>query len=304
MNNFQTLNWIGIIDNTFSVYRKYLRLFIAIALIFSIVMWIKGYLSQYFWENNIYDWLSYIIGELLYEWMLGVLVVAATQAYFNKQITIKKAFIQFIQVYPRYLTTQLIYIVPSMLPSVAGEILTEVPIVSLTVYIIAYVLIYLVCIYFLTTWRLYPPAIIVEGNIESSMKLKPLRRSNKLVKNSWWRIFGTLFALKTLLRAIRLVCVVSAVLIIGACGFIENTLEVAEYAIRSETGLFWGYTFPSIKFTTRTLLWGLKIATGIITEPIFASGITLIYFNQQIHREAFDSEMTALQDDTLRPQPK
>ncbi len=281
-------NWIGIIDNAFAVYRKQIRLFIAIALIYSIVIWIKGYLSRYYWDKNIYDWLSYIIGELLHEWTLGVLVVAAAQAYFNKQITPKNAFIQVAHVYPRYLTSQLIYIVPSMLPSVAGEILTELPIVSLTVYIIAYVLIYLVCIYFLTTWRLYPPVIIVEGNIESPMKIKPLRRSNKLVKNAWWRIFGTFFALKTLLRAIRLVCVVSAVLIIGACGFIENTLIVAEYAIRSETGLFWGYTFPSIKFTTRTLLWGLKTATGIITEPIFAIGITLIYFNQKNKQESQD----------------
>ena len=151
---------------------------------------------------------------------------------------------------------------------------------------------------------MYPPAIVFEDSVNHSMELKPLSRSKALIKNSWWRIFGTFFALKTLLRAIRLVCVVSAVLIIGACGFMENTLKVAEYAIRSETGLFYGYTFPSIKFTTRTLLWGLKTATGIITEPIFAIGITLIYFNQRIRREGSDSEMTALQDDTLCPQPK
>ena len=222
----QPMNWIDIIDNAFSVYRKQLRLFIAIALIFSIVVWLKGYLSQYFWENTTYDWLSYIIGELLHEWTLGVLVVAATQVYFNKQITIKNAFIQFTQIYPRYLTTQFIYLIPSILPSIAGEILTEVPIVSLTVYIIAYGLIYLVCIYFLTTWRLYPPAIVFEGSVESPTKIEPLSRSKELIKNSWWRIFGTLFALKTLLRTIRLICVVSAVLIIGTFGLLEkeNTL--------------------------------------------------------------------------------
>ncbi len=292
----QPMNWIDIIDNAFSVYRKQLRLFITIALIFSIVVWLKGYLSQYFWENTTYDWLSYIIGELLHEWTLGVLVVAATQVYFNKQITIKNAFIQFTQIYPRYLTTQFIYLIPSILPSIAGEILTEVPIVSLTVYIIAYGLIYLVCIYFLTTWRLYPPAIVFEGSVESPTKIEPLSRSKELIKNSWWRIFGTLFALKTLLRTIRLICVVSAVLIIGTFGLLEkeNTLKVAEYVIRSETGLFWGYTFPSINSTTHIILWGLKTATGILTKPIFTIGITLIYFNQRVRREEFDSEMTAL----------
>ena len=212
--------------------------------------------------------------------MLGVLIVAATQVYFNKQITTKNAFIQFTKVYPRYLTTQLIYIVPSMLPSVAGEIMTEVAIIPVSAYIIAYVLIYLICIYFLTTWRLYPPAIVVEGSVESPKKIEPLSRSKKLIKNSWWRIFGTIFALKTLLRAIRLICVVSAVLIIGACGIMENTLKIAEYAIRSETGLYWGYTFPSIKPATHAILWGLKTATRILTNPIFAIGITLIYFNQ------------------------
>jgi len=52
-----------------------------------------------------------------------------------------------------------------------------------------------------------------------------------------------------------------------------NTLKAAEYAIR---------------------LWGLKTATGILTRPIFAIGITLIYFNQCIRREGSDSEMAAL----------
>lgn len=297
------MNWIEIIDNAFSVYRKHLRVFITIALIFSIVIWLKGYLSQYLWKNNVYGWLSEIISDLLYEWTLGVLIIAATQVYFNKQITSKNALIQLTQVYPRYLAAPFIYIVPSILPSIALDIMVELPIISLTAYIITYLLIYLVCTYFLTTWRLYPPAIVVEGGVESPMKLKPISRSKVLVKNSWWRIFGTLFALKTLLRFIRAICVVSAVLIIGACGLLgkENTLKVVEYAIRSEVRLYWGYTFSSFKPTTYTILWILNTATGILTKPILAIGITSIYFNQRVQREGFDIKMIASQDDTLHP---
>ena len=286
-NNNQILNWTGIIDNTFSVYRKQLRLYITIALIYSIVNWLKGYFLQYLWQNNDYDWISEIISELLYEWGIGFLVIAATHDYLKKQITTKNAFIQLTQIYPRYLTTQLIYLIPSIIPSITGGILIELPFVSYTAHITAFLLIYLACTYFITTWRLYPPAIVVEGSVESSIKLKPLGRSTELFKNSWWRIFGTLIAIKTLLRAICIICVVSIVLILGTFGLLgrENTQTIAEYAFRYAAGFYWGYTFPAVMFRTRMIMWILYSATGIITIPIFAIGITLIYFNQRQKQE-------------------
>ncbi|WP_406861244.1 glycerophosphoryl diester phosphodiesterase membrane domain-containing protein [Streptomyces sp. HUAS MG47] len=123
-------------------------------------------------------------------------------------------------------------------------------------------------------FSLASPALMLErrGVIES------LKRSAKLVKGSWWRIFGItiLVAILTWLitMLISLPFGLAALLFDG--DFIGSIMrgETPEYS------------------------WGFLIVTGIgavigaaITYPISASVVVLLYVDQRIRREALDIEL-------------
>lgn len=173
-------------------------------------------------------------------------------------------------------------------------LIKAIPYLSSVIIISLFLLTRIVCTYFIITWLLYIPIIVVEGG----MKPKPLSRSRDLIRKTWWRVFGTIFILKILLRAITLIFVVSFVLLLSSLGLMGDTplLKIVEYVLRFDIG-FLGSDPPL--FDTKSIFYiilvSLYAVIGILTKPLYAITITLMYFNQRIRREGFDIEMTALQ---------
>ncbi|MFD3542829.1 glycerophosphoryl diester phosphodiesterase membrane domain-containing protein [Streptomyces sp. NPDC058662] len=124
-----------------------------------------------------------------------------------------------------------------------------------------------------TLFSLASPALM----LEKSGVFKAFSRSAKLVKGSWWRIFGI-----TVLTAI-MAAIISAII----------------YYPLSLIGLFgFGGGLDALQDGTATTAWGTLIFSAIgliIAQTIvtpFQSGVTvLLYVDQRIRREALDLEL-------------
>lgn len=291
--NLRIMNWMEIIDNVFHLYRKHVLLFIGISIIYFIVDSVENKLFHFLWENNPYRLIEELIGYLLSELAIVVFVVAASEIYFDRHITIRDTFQRFINISPRYLFSVFIYLIPLSIPLLIQDIMfAGIRYFSVVTVISLFLLTQIVRTYFLITWQLYAPVIVVEGG----MKPKPLSRSRELIRKSWWRVFGTIFTLNILLRAIRIIFVVSFVLLLGSFGLMGDTpvLEIVEYVLRSSIGFFSGKPPPFESGSTSFLiLMSLYSVIGVLVKPLHAITITLIYFNQRVKREGFDIEMIA-----------
>jgi hypothetical protein len=131
-----------------------------------------------------------------------------------------------------------------------------------------------VVLWLMIRFALASPALMLErqGVIAS------LRRSAKLVRGAWWRIFGLL--------ALTLVITILVSLIIGVpFGLIASAAD--------------GDTFGSLMSgTVPDYGWAYLIITGVgaviassITYPINAGVTVLLYVDQRIRREALDLEL-------------
>lgn len=299
--NLRTMNWIEIIDNVFHLYRRHFLLFIGISVIYFIVGSVEDKLFDFLWKNNPYGLIEELISYLLSELVIVVFVVAASEIYFQRHITIRDTFQRFINISPRYLVNVFIYLIPLSILSLIQDIMfAGIRYFSVVTLISLVLLTQIVRTYFLITWQLYAPVIVVEG----SMKPKPMRRSRDLIRKAWWRVFGTIFTLKILLRAIRIIFVVSFVLLLGSFGLMGDApvLKIAEYVLRSSIGFLSGKPPPfEVGSTSYIILISLYSVIGVLIKPLHAIAITLIYFNQRVKREGFDIEMKISQHDAPRP---
>ena len=296
--NLRTMNWIEIIDKAFHLYRNYFRLFIAIALIYFTVDLLHNKLFQLLWENNPYGLVERLISDLISELTIGVLVIATSEIYFQRQITIINTFQRFINIYPRYILSLFIFLIPLLLPLFIVYIMAEVRFITITLFTTVSVLIYIVTFYFRIKWCLYAPSIVVEG----SQNIKPIRRSCELIRKAWWRVCGTILTLSILLRAISLIFVVSFVLLLGSFGLMGEAplLDILEYVLRSNVGFYSGDPPPfDSKSTPYAILMTWYTVIEVLTKPLYAITITLIYFNQRVRREGFDIEMAASRSEAL-----
>ncbi|RKU36333.1 hypothetical protein C6496_13835 [Candidatus Poribacteria bacterium] len=298
--NLRIMNWMEIIDNVFHLYRKHFLLFIGISIIYFIVDSVEDKLFKLLWKNNPYGLIEELISYLLSELVIVVFVVAASEIYFQRHITIRDTFQRFVNISPRYLVNVFIYLIPLSILLLIGEIVSAgIRYFSMVILISLLLLTQIVRTYFLIIWQLYAPVIVVEG----SMKPKPMRRSRALIRKSWWRVFGTIFTLKILLRAIRIIFVVSFVLLLGMFGLMGDApvWDIVEYVLRSSIGFLSGKPPPfQSGSTSYIILMSLYSVIGILIKPLHAIAITLIYFNQRVKREGFDIEMKISQDDVLR----
>ena len=172
--NLRIMNWIEIIDNAFHLYRKQFLLFIGISLIFFIVGSVEDKLLDFVWKNNPYRLVEKLISYLLTELVTVIFVIATSEIYFQRHITLKDTFQHFKNIHPRYLFSVFIYLIPSALPSFLIIVMVAtVSFFSSTIILSLYLLIFIVCTYFQITWQMYAPVIVVEGRT----KTKPLSRS-------------------------------------------------------------------------------------------------------------------------------
>ncbi|MFI9625018.1 glycerophosphoryl diester phosphodiesterase membrane domain-containing protein [Streptomyces sp. NPDC052042] len=133
---------------------------------------------------------------------------------------------------------------------------------------------FVVALWLMVRFSLAPPALMLERqSITASM-----RRSAKLVKNTWWRIFGVL-ALSWLL--IIVVAVVIAIPFTLIALIVEGS---GADSLLADGSMYSSWPFLIIS--------GIgQVITTTITYPLSAGVMALLYIDQRIRREALDLEL-------------
>ncbi|MEU6661093.1 hypothetical protein [Streptomyces sp. NPDC046821] len=146
-------------------------------------------------------------------------------------------------------------------------------------------------IWLMIRFSLASPALM----LEKQSILKSMRRSAKLVRGSWWRVFGIQLLAGIIAGVVSSIIIIPFTVIASALSGegVSNLLDGS--AVNP------GWTF--------LIVTGIGSVIGsMITFPVTAGVTVLLYIDQRIRREALDLELgraAGLQDsgDTARPTP-
>ncbi|MDH2392957.1 hypothetical protein QCN29_30095 [Streptomyces sp. HNM0663] len=131
-----------------------------------------------------------------------------------------------------------------------------------------------VILWLVVRFALASPALMLErqGVIPS------LRRSAKLVRGTWWRVFGILLLTMALLFVISLIIIVPFVVI----ALMADSNGFGDLLNGSDPQFGWAYL----------IITGIgSVIASAITYPISAGVTVLLYIDQRIRREALDLEL-------------
>ena len=283
MPTFQPMGLGGILDATLSLYRDNFGLFLGIASAYfilialqeAVVVWLLGISGTPSLYNFISD-MDRASDTLIAMLIMGVSVVACSESYFGRRVTIQIALQRFRFLFWEYLGVSLIYSIPYVIWTLVsfGE--------SGQARLLRIALLSLLSIY-LVSWVLYGPVILNEAFTGR----QALKRSKLLVRGTWERVFG-------IVLAIGLFCMTLTYILGAALAAVLALFGVVRDGSLMETiGSVFGMKYVTVRPTSAILLVMYLIYLGAetFTLPIYAIGVTLLYFDLRIRKEGFDIEM-------------
>ena len=270
----QPMGFTDILDTIFSLYRNHFRLIFGICVVYFVLtlgLNLLTGISTFYFSNSglgvmaiavpvIASWITILISLF----SIGALLFAGAQSYLGRQITAGTAFRQIARRFWSYLGSNILYML------VIG--LLAITIIGLPF-----------AIYFAARWGFYSQAVLVEETSATNA----LRRSSELVKGTWWRVFGILFAIFLLAFMIQTILQFSLLFLFGltqAIGGEEGLLKMFQQLFVPELTTWDGLVNYIIQSFTNGVVNSLMLPVGII-------GSTLLYFDQRIRKEGFDIEM-------------
>lgn len=272
--SLQPMGFTDILDTIFSLYRNHFRLIFGICIVYFVFMLGLNLflgISTFYFSNSglrgiaigipiIASWITILISLF----SIGALLFAGAQSYLGNQITAGTAFRQIARRFWSYLGSNILYIL-------------IVGLLTITIIGIPF------AIYFAVRWGFYAQAVL----IEQTSATNALRRSSELVKGTWWRVFGILFAIFLLAFMIQTILQFSLLFGFGLTQVIggeEGLLKMFQRLFVPELTTWEGLVNYIIQSFINYVVTSLMLPVGII-------GSTLLYFDQRIRKEGFDIEM-------------
>ena len=210
-----------ILDTTFSLYRKHFGLFLGIVSIYffaSLVEYsLKGLVSDFDVQRLITTLFMVPFAILT----IGSIVIATATIYLGGNITsgaaIRQALNRFFPMLGAHILWVSVWVITLIL------ILISIPSVarsqSFAVLLIIMIIGFPISTYFAVRWGFYFETILLEKlNVIAALK-----RSSELVRNAWWRVFGTLILILLTSYAIAVIFKVSLGFIFIFTKFAGNT---------------------------------------------------------------------------------
>ena len=274
MTSLQPMGFTDILDTIFSLYRNHFRLIFGICIVYFVLtlgLNLLTGISTFYFSNSglgvmaiavpvIASWITILISLF----SIGALLFAGAQSYLGRQITAGTAFRQIARRFWSYLGSNILYIL-------------VIGLLAITIIGIPF------AIYFAARWGFYSQAVL----IEETSATNALRRSSELVKGTWWRVFGILFAIFLLAFMIQTILQFSLLFVFGltqAIGGEEGLLKMFQQLFVPELTTWDGLVNYIVQSFTNGVVNSLMLPVGII-------GSTLLYFDQRIRKEGFDIEM-------------
>ena len=273
----------GILDATLSLYRDNLRLFLQIAAIYFILIALQEAVVVFLLEVSSTSSLDNFISDMdsasdtfIAMLIIGVSIVACSDLYLGRRVTIQAALRRFSARLMAYLGASLVYLILCVVWTLEsfGE--------SSQVSLLRLIFLPFVCFY-LVSWVLYGPVIL---NEEFTVQ-QPLQRSKLLVRGTWGRVCG-------IVLAILLFCVALIYVLGSTLGVVLALFGIVRDGSLMETVVsLFGMEYIAVRPTSMLLLVMYLIYRGAetFTLPIYAISVTLLYFDLRIRKEGFDIEM-------------
>ena len=284
MPTFQPMGLGGILDATLSLYRDNLRLFLGIASIYCILIALQEGIIVFLLEKSGSSRLDDIISDVdsvsdtfISMLIIGVSVVACSELYLGRRVTIQFALRRFGSRFMAYLGASLIYLILTVIWTL--DSLGDSTLVSL----LRVAFLPFLCFY-LVSWVLYGPVVL---NEEFTAAGDALGRSKMLVQGTWGRVCGIVFAIALFFLAISYILGSSLGVVLALFGIVRDGS-----LMETVVSLF-GMKYIVVRPTSMVLLimYIVYLGAETFTLPIYAIGVTLLYFDLRIRKEGFDIEM-------------
>ena len=287
MHTFQPMRLGGILDATLSLYRNNLRLFLGItALYFSLIALQEAgvvFLLQMSSTPSFDDFISdvdTVLDTFVYMLIVGVSIAACSEIYLGKPTTIQGAFRCFSVHFWEYIGATLIYLILYLISTLGlmESIQNSAAIIFLTFLCLPFVLYFLI-----GCWVFYGPVIFNEKRAAS----ESLRRSRSLGQGSRRRVFGIVLAIALLQIAVDYILGNSLGIVLALFGIVGDGSVVETIG----EVLSWKYADMRPTSLDALIMYIVYLSAETFTLPIYAIGVTLLYFDFRIRKEGFDIEM-------------
>lgn len=277
----QAMGFGEILDITFSLYRKYFLLFLAI-----VIIHFFGKLVEYSLENFLSDFplknliVSSVSEPAMFVSMGGIIIATAT-TYLGKQTTSSAVLRSTLQSFFTMLGGYVLWLLCFMISLISLRFfLSRVEQGQFSVSLLAVLLIGIpVPIYFAVRWLFVVESILIEKLLVGAS----LKRSSELVRGSWWRVCSISISLFLLSGAISIIFKVSIACILVLTNVADQAgfMDIIRWAIMEDT-----IDKSNLRFYT--IMTGTHFVVSTLTFPIWVIGSTLLYFDLRIRKEGLE----------------
>ncbi|MCY4401194.1 MAG: hypothetical protein OXD54_01300 [Candidatus Poribacteria bacterium] len=268
------LSLTDILDGMFTLYRNHFHLFFKISLVYFLIGFVIDIISMDFIVHSrpsdlpILSFFILFPSLLLSMFVVGGLSYASANVFLGRNITSGDALRQILRRYLPYLGGFIIYSL-----AILGMFITCIGIPF--------------AVYFMVRWGLYGLPVL----FEETPTMASLRRSTELVKGTWWRVCGIMFALLIIYYMILTIISTSISFVFF---LIPGAAEIPQDATIIESMSFIFTPTPrDIGWTLYMIRSFITIGITALALPIGSIGSTLLYFDLRIRKEAYDIEMQA-----------
>ena len=277
--SLRPMDFTEILDRMFSLYRSHFRLFLSICSVYFVVGLAASLLNGISMISLSGSGQSGMaIGIIVIDSLLtsivmffvtGALVFASAQAYLGNDTDAPAAFRQAKRRFWHYFGTNLLY----------GLV---VGLLMITCIGIPFALFFGVRWLFCSLGALF----------EEKSAVGALKRSSELVKGGWWRVFGIMIGIFLLVFFVQFIIQFSLLFVLGLTQATTGDGDLLEMLRRMFTPQLTSWR----EFAAFSIQNFISIAVTSLMLPVAVVGMTLVYFDQRIRKEAFDIEMRVTHD--------
>ena len=250
--SLKPMGFADILDTTFSIYRKHFPLFLGISAI---------YFTSHVVLTVFSHWITDLCDIAISFLSCAGSASASAHIYIGRRVTVRSAFGQVMLRLKSY---------------VGSGVLWLLVVLALSFTIIGIP----VAIFLGTRWGFFPLTVLVEGNSATAA----LRRSSRLVKGAWWRVFSIMSAIVMIALTIELIFLVFSTSIFALSG-IGGELDFLEMLRQT---VWESHTQMDGRLH---LLHAINTVIDALVGPIMAVGFTALYFDQRFRKEGYDIEL-------------
>lgn len=268
----QPMSFTDILDGMFNLYRNHIRLFLGIVIVYFVLEFCIEIISGLLFrdESSVLSIDIVILSFTTFcSTVVSILVGAAlayvsAQIYLDRALTSGAAWQQARRRFWSYLGSGILWFLV-----VAGLFITVIGIPF--------------AIYFMVRWGLYTLPVL----FEETTARNALRRSTDLVKGTWWRVCGIMLAVSLISFMIIFILEISSGFLLSWGGIAEPETPSGVFEAIREIFMPTPSDIGWIHYAIRRLV---SLSIVAFTMPIAPIGMTLLYFDLRIRKEAYDIE--------------